>query len=129
MYKTLSVIVLALFSHKAHACVMPEFVGFGEVGAVVIFTCCLIAVLLRARTNRSRIWVPIIASLMVSSMLLPFFYILTPDYFYDSCGSGARETAIAILACMIMIPIYEFAILIKQKFNQAQKNDVKISAS
>jgi len=62
--------------------------------------------------------VPLFTSALVSTMLLPFFYILTPDYFYDNCGSGARSAAVLIVVTMALIPLYEVILLIKKKFNQ-----------
>ena len=128
MHKFFGTIVLALFSLEAQACVMPEFVGFGEIGVIVILMCCFIAVLARVKTNRKRVWVPLFTSALVSSMLLPFFHVFTPDYFYDSCGSGARETAIVVLVSMILIPFYEIILLIKQKFNQQRLGEAKLPA-
>jgi len=128
MNKFLSIIVLVLFSLETQACVMPEFVDFGELGVVAIVLCFFIAVFVRAKTNRKRLWVPLLASALVSTMLLPYFYIFTPDYFYDNCGSGARETAVVVLVSMILIPLYEIILLIKQKFKQQRLGDAKLPA-
>lgn len=118
-------IVLILFSLDASACVMPNFEKLAFGGGLVIFVCGLIAILLRSRTNIRRIWVPLLATVLASLMLVPFFYVLTPDYFHDNCGDGAFETMKYILIVAGIIPAYELLLFIKSEFNKKSVVDAK----
>ncbi|MBV1911336.1 MAG: hypothetical protein KUG78_18735 [Kangiellaceae bacterium] len=122
---SLIIIILLVFSFDANACVMPDFEQIGYGGGLVIFVCSLIAVLLRTRTNKRKIWVPLSATVLISLMLVPFFYMFTPIYFYDNCGDGAFETMKYILIVAGLMPMYELSLFIKSKFNKKSVVDAK----